>query len=918
VQATVVSTVTHRSFAALRSTDRIVMVHGTRLSMGCIPQSAMQLSPPIWCIAQCPYLPPCAFTADDGHPMRPPVHSLLLLASLLFVAPHASRAQDGAIDTTFNPDDVGFDFGNGANGLIRTIVRQPDGRLLIGGEFSEVDGFQRSRIARLNSDGTVDETFDPTGTGGSTPEVYACVLQDDGKILIAGDFTSVNGTARGRIARLNSDGSLDASFATGAGANDVIRSLSLQMDGRVVIGGDFGSYAGTPRPHIARLNADGGLDTSFDPGSGASGGVIHAVLVKPDGGVLIGGTFGTYDGIPRSRVALLHDDGELDTLFNHSAPGISGGFSSAVDRIALQDEGKLILAGTFTSYNLVPINGLVRIGPYGIIDDTFTSGLGSSGGVEDIALLPDGRIIIAGMFFDYGGFDTHGIARLQSDGSFDPSYDPGDGPSDTMLSLALAPDGSMYAGGVFTMFNGFARGRAVHLDASGAVNLDFMAGSGADNRVLATLLQADGRIVIAGDLTRFNGQQRHHIARLMPNGELDMSFDPGQGVYGPIRTLALQPDGKILLGGSFTMYDGVPRDCIARINPDGSLDTIFNAGDLGNGVGQDVEDIIALPDGKILIGGTFNSVGGTSRLGIARLNSDGSVDTTFGQPYSGFDGSLYTMAVQPDGKIVVGGYFYAFDTTDCWYITRLNADGSLDPTFFNSIGTGYWVNALAVQPDGKILVGGHFETLHGVARGRIGRLNADGTVDLSFDPGDGVSPELDAPYVDQIELLPDGRIMIVGYFETYDGGSRRAIARLLTDGSLDPTFDPGTGPNESWIASMAVQPDGRIVIGGEFTAYDGTGRNRVARILSDLATAIPEVLFPLANVIPNPTAGSFRIASDQSGPLDVTVMDAVGRMVWREPRYLPGTTITLDKPVGCYLVSVVDGSHRTVTRLMKE
>ncbi len=199
--------------------------------------------------------------------------------------------------------------------------------------------------------------------------------------------------------------------------------------------------------------------------------------------------------------------------------------------------------------------------------------------------------------------------------------------------------------------------------APGSLDTSFNPGTGADGVVYATALQPDGKIIIGGSFSNFNGVSANRIARLNPNGFPDLTFNPGGsgvanspgGVVGSVWAVAIQADGKILIGGYFKTYNGTPRNSIARLNADGSLDTSF---DPASGPAPDsaLTKIIVQPDGKIIIGGGFTSFNGTSRNHIARLNVDGSLDTTF-DPGTGSNGGLSDVALQVDGKIIIGGFF---------------------------------------------------------------------------------------------------------------------------------------------------------------------------------------------------------------------------------------------------------------------
>ena len=257
----------------------------------------------------------------------------LLILGILII--HHLFAQDGSNDLSFNGDKINL--GDGPSSIVSTTAHQTDGKILIGGGFTSYNGKAINRIARLNADGSFDTTFNP-GEGANSP-VNSINLQPDGKIIIGGNFTFFNGTAINRIARLNSDGSLDSSFNPGTGASNAVQTTTLQSDGKILIGGFFASYNGVARNRVARLNADGSLDYSFNPGTGANSTVSNVVL-QPDGKIIIGGSFLTYNGTGRNFIARLNTDGSLDSSF---IPGL--GANSSVMAVSHQPDGKIIIGG---------------------------------------------------------------------------------------------------------------------------------------------------------------------------------------------------------------------------------------------------------------------------------------------------------------------------------------------------------------------------------------------------------------------------------------------------------------------------------------------------------------------------------------------------------------------------------------------
>jgi uncharacterized delta-60 repeat protein len=365
-------------------------------------------------------------------------------------------------------------------------------------------------------------------------------------------------------------------------------------------------------------------------------------------------------------------------------------------------------------------------------------------------------------------------------------------------------------------------------------------GYGANGSVGALALQPDGKVLIGGDFTTYNGTTRNGIARLNSDGSLDTAFNPGTGVYdgslgyGYVAALAPQPDGKVLIGGGFTTYNGTPRNRIARLNSDGSLDTSFNPGEgAGGSVSPDIMALALQPDGKVLIGGGFTTYNGTGRNGIARLNSDGSLDTSF-NPGSGATGNVFALALQPGGKVLVGGFFSSYNGITRNSIARLNSDGSLDTSFnpgtpAHDGNTGPICLELALQPNGKVLIGGSI-FFFGTTRSWIARLNSDGSLDTSFNQGTWASGN----WVVALALQPDGKVLVGGEFTTYNN-SWNSIARLNSDGGLDTSFNPGSGANgggfsNPYVGALALQADGKLLIGGDFTSYNGTPRTRIARV----------------------------------------------------------------------------------------
>jgi uncharacterized delta-60 repeat protein len=423
------------------------------------------------------------------------------------------------------------------------------------------------------------------------------------------------------------------------------------------------------------------------------------------------------------------------------------------------------------------------------------------------------------------------------------------GATNTALSLdpAQFSDAGTYAVMVSNTFGSVVSSNAVltvNSPQGGDVDFSFNPGS-INGTVVSVAAQPDGKALIGGYFTTVNGVSRNGIARLNADGSLDTGFQNGlAGANGPVFWVAVQSDGRVLVGGEFTTVNGVSRNNIARLNTDGSLDPGFQNGLAGaNG---SVFCVAAQSDGRVLVGGDFTTVNGVSRNNIARLNADGSLDNGFQNGLAGANSFVNAVTMQSNGAVLVGGNFTTVNGVSRNYIARLNADGSLDTGFLNGLaGANNYVYAIAVQSNGAVLAGGNFTTVNGVGRNYIARLNADGSLDPGFLNG------LAGPnsYVFSLAVQSGGKVLIGGDFTTVNGVGRNYIARLNGDGSLDTGFQNGLAGANSDVFSVAAQPDDEVLIGGPFTAVNGTPAFYVARLYGDLPGAPLILLQPQSQTV---------------------------------------------------------------------
>jgi uncharacterized delta-60 repeat protein len=347
----------------------------------------------------------------------------------------------------------------------------------------------------------------------------------------------------------------------------------------------------------------------------------------------------------------------------------------------------------------------------------------------------------------------------------------------SMANLGF-PGTSSFAG-EFLTFTGTTITRLVRLSPDGFVDASFVVGSGFDNSIFDVKVQSDGKILVSGSFSTYQGTAVNRLVRLNSNGTLDSAFstNQGTGLNGVAQAMAVQPDGKIVLGGTFTTFNGVTANTIVRLNADGTRDTAPFTTNIGTGANGLINDIKIRPDGRIIVVGSFSTFNGATVNNIVQLNSNGTRDTAFTAANgTGASGIVQTIAVQPDGKVLVGGGA-TFNGTTVNNIYRLNFSGSLDTAFTANIGTGISSRPLTilVQSDGKILVGGQFTTFNGATVGYIVRLNADGTRDTAFTTNTGTG----AGYqVFTSVLQSDGKIILGGLFTTFNGNYVGRIVRL--------------------------------------------------------------------------------------------------------------------------------------------
>jgi uncharacterized delta-60 repeat protein len=794
---------------------------------------------------------------------------------------------DGTLDATFNPGASSF-------GYLNCLALQADGKILAGGDFTTLAGESCNYLGRLNAVGTLDATFNPAANG----YVVALAVQADGKILAGGNFDSLAGKTADYLGRLNTNGTLDTNFISSADAP--VYCLAVQADGKILVGGAFMTLAGQPCMNLGRLNTNGALDATFNSGADNP---VYSLAVQADGKILVGGSFAVLSGQDCLSVGRLNPDGTLDTNFTSSASG-------PVYSLALQTDGKVLVGGSFTNLSGLSRNNFGRLNSTdtatqtlslagstitwqrgGTIPEVWRSSFDFTTNGSDWVSLGAGTRIAGG--WQLSGVPVPANASLRARGFLAGAEHNGScWLTETVIgppAVAEQPIGQTKIAGTTAVFSAFAEGTpplsyqwlvgGVALANGGKISgaqtptltvnnvlggndggysLVVSNASGSVTSAVATLTVLDPAITgQPADQTAFTGQSAtfsvqaagttplsyqwrkggvglsgETLASLTLNnlqlsdaanydvivtngfGAVTSSvavltvqeatfdaFNPGAG--STVYALAFQPDGEILTGGNFTTLGGQACQHLGRLNPDGSPDPNFNSA-----ASNAVYSLLVQPDGKIVVGGAFTNLAGAICNRLGRLNTNGTLDTSFNAPATG-NGIVYSLALQPDGKIVAAGSFTSLAGVACNHLGRLNTNGTLDTGFSGEAnGTVY---SLALQPDGKILAGGSFSTLAGLACTNLGRLNADGTLDTNFIGGAN-------SFVVSLAVQADGKILAGGNFTLLAGLARTGLGRLNTDGSPDLIFNPGAN---NYVLSLALQTDGKILAGGEFSRLGG-------------------------------------------------------------------------------------------------
>jgi uncharacterized delta-60 repeat protein len=792
----------------------------------------------------------------------------------------AGPALPGEVDAGFNP---------GVNAVVYAPALQPDGRLVIGGSFSNVGGVTRNCVARLSSSGTLDGGFNPN----ASLDVFATAVQTDGKVVVAGRFTSVGGVVRNRVARVNTDGTLDAGF--NPNVNGDVYSTAIQPDGKIIIGGRFTSVGGVTRNRLARLNADGTLDGGLSADANSD---VYALTLQPDGRILVGGDLTTLNGFTRNRIARLNADGTLDGSFDPDA-----GSFSYVATMTVQPDGKIVVGGWFSTMGGVARANLARLNPDGTLDAGFAPRV--AGEVTTMVPQCNGKLVIGGNFSSVDWITRNYIAQLNADGSLDTSFvGSTNGP---VRSLAAQADGRLVLGGDFLVVDGFTHyylARLANVPAGGSLAVSsqnriqwLRSGSSPEAEAVTFEYSADGQTwSILGAGTRIAGGWELAGLDLPVGGQIRARarvtcgrFNGSSGLVEALKVYGTRPATQVWaanfdsLGGGNDLLAGMAIDPAGNVVVTGSTYTAkFAAADGAllwtqpfPGVGQDVAVDSA---GNVFVTGRSSGTSvDTYTAKYAGANGTLMWQRSYDGPAGGQD-TAYSIAVDATGNAVIAGYSVGVSGDDDWLVIKYaGADGVTQWTVRydgNSEGDDR-PSRLALDAGGNVLVTGSSARVEGgaysndaytakyaAANGQLlweHRYQPAGSgfftgIDLAVDAGgnvimggaslgvsavakfaaadgtllwDRVQSGLITPIVSTVGIDAAGNVLVAGDVDIYDpltGASQAdcyAAKYAATDGTILWQSRSGSYDAEQGL-SVAVDRNGNLIVAGESFLSGGT------------------------------------------------------------------------------------------------
>ena len=727
------------------------------------------------------------------------------------------------------------------NGEIHALLLQPDLSLVIAGRFSQVNGVERHNIARLQPAGQLDPTWDPDIRGDA---IHALARDDQGRIYAGGSFDQVGGQARRNLVRVAGSGSGAVDMAWSPQPVGPVHALAVAAgsNAQVYAGGAFTEIGGISRSYLVRLSGSNGQADILWPAAGTNGAVFALQLAADGNSVFIGGRFLSMAGQQRRYLARVNTGNGVTQGWNANIDisGIHAESEPGVYALALGGS-HLYVGGVFRQVGGLGRNGLARVGhgTTATVDANWApqphmGGVDADPLISAIAIAGDGGIHVGGHFSGIGGQFHRDLARLlpaSATGAADAGWDADLDQGGVRALVAASGTTVVFAGGGFQQAQAQLRMGLAAMGGGGNL-LDRQAQLGGDAGMVAALARhPDGGMVVGGRFNLVGGVHgRGNLLRLNPAGNLDLGWQPR--FNGMVHALAVAGSGVTYVGGDFTMADGQSRMRLARVNSNGSVDTQWNQGAWGGGTdGSQVRALAVAANGSVYVGGRFSSLGPSAmstvpRGSLARLSGSGSGTPEGWNPLvinGGQPGTVRALALSADGtEVVAGGLFSHVGGQPRNNIVKIATSGGVDPQW--SLPANGQVDALAMGGSGQLYVAGWFTHIGGHPRQHLARLAlaGNGLADPSWDP------HANSP-VTALAVADDGAVVASGLFSAIGAHPRAGLARVLASGIgvADPAWNPGVLGLPMTVHAGA---EGDIHVGGYFFEVGGEPRLGLARL----------------------------------------------------------------------------------------
>jgi hypothetical protein len=637
--------------------------------------------------------------------------------------------------------------------------------------------------------------------------VTALARQSDGSIVFGGHFIETNGAPRFNLARLMADGSLDSTWAPSVDGD--VTALAVDANGDVYIGGLFTHVGGVARNGLAKISGTGaGIpDAAWDPSPDDD---VLGIATDGTGHVYVAGYFLSIGGMQRRRLAKLSAvSGAADPAWNPQP-------NDVVQCVLASDDGSVYVGGSFRSIAGQPRDYLAKLSASGIgaVDPNWNPA--PDGNVTALALDPSGFIYVAGLFSELGDLPRMYIGKASSGGSGAVDSDWAPSPDGPVNALAVDSAGFVYVGGQFSNTGGQIRRNAAKLagDGNGAADPNWLASP--DDRVDAISVGPNGTAVLGGIFTRVSDETHRGLARTSTDGNADVTVDVSTS--GVVLALAKQTNGGMIVGGSFYSADGQSRNGILRLDQTGAVDPLWNPSTDGR-----VYALLTDSEDSIFVGGLFNTIDGQARTAIAKLGGDGALDSAWNADVDG--GVVLALAQDQTGALFVSGSFGAIGGESRSLVAKLTADGngSADTLWNPSVNGLIWT--LAVH-DGNVFAGGYFSQIGGQPLSNLAKLSTtgNGSADPSWNP---------APNDQVLTLAVDqgSAIYAGGTFSQIGGQSRNFLAKLAVDGdgAADSIWNPSVVGGGITALALDEQRD-VLYVGGFFESIGNASLTSVGRV----------------------------------------------------------------------------------------